>query len=142
MIGDLRDEGVTVLMSTHYIEEAERLSDTVIVMAKGQVVARGRPADLVLEHAGRQVLEVYGPPSHLHEVQEWAASAGRVTRRTGPGSRSCAPKKGTAHSPKGSDAPQPRGHVRPPHRRARDVNRHDDTVCGQRAIESCVGRAS
>jgi lipooligosaccharide transport system ATP-binding protein len=105
LIGDLRDEGVTVLMSTHYIEEAERLSDTVIVMAKGQVVARGRPADLVLEHAGRQVLEVYGPPSHLHEVQEWAASAGRVTRRTGPGLAIMRAEEGNGSFPEGERRP-------------------------------------
>jgi lipooligosaccharide transport system ATP-binding protein len=84
LIDGLREEGVTVLMSTHYIEEAERLSDTVAIMAKGQVVARGRPADLVTEHAGREVLEVYGPPVRVREAQEWAERAGYVTRRTGP----------------------------------------------------------
>ena len=40
-------------MSTHYIEEAERLADEVALMAAGTIVARGKPADLVLEHAGR-----------------------------------------------------------------------------------------
>ena len=84
LIDELRGEGVTVLMSTHYIEEAERLADTVAVMAKGRVVARGRPADLIAENAGREVLEVYGPPSRLREVQEQAAAEGRTTRRTGP----------------------------------------------------------
>ena len=84
LIDGLREEGVTVLMSTHYIEEAERLSDTVAIMAKGQVVARGRPADLVAEHAGREGLEVYGPPGQVREAQEWAEGAGYVTRRTGP----------------------------------------------------------
>jgi ABC-type cobalamin transport system ATPase subunit len=63
LIAALRDEGTSILMSTHYIEEAERLADTVSIMAKGRVVARGRPAELVREHAGQQTLEVYGPPA-------------------------------------------------------------------------------
>lgn len=83
LIDDLRTEGVTVLMSTHYIEEAERLADTVAIMAKGRIIARGRPADLIAEHCGGQVLEVYGPPSYLREVEEQAAAAGHVTRHTG-----------------------------------------------------------
>jgi lipooligosaccharide transport system ATP-binding protein len=83
LIDELRTEGVTVLMSTHYIEEAERLADTVAIMSKGRIVARGRPADLIAEHCGRQVLEVYGPPSHLREVEERVTAEGRLTRHTG-----------------------------------------------------------
>ncbi|HYY04899.1 MAG TPA: ABC transporter ATP-binding protein [Gaiellaceae bacterium] len=84
LIDELRAEGVTVLMSTHYIEEAARLAETVVIMAKGRVVASGPPAELVAEHAGREVLEVYGPPAELRDVEEWAAANGRVTRHTGP----------------------------------------------------------
>ena len=47
LIDRLRSEGTSILMSTHYIEEAERLADTVVVMAKGVAVATGRPGDLV-----------------------------------------------------------------------------------------------
>src|SRR6186713_1579241 len=68
LINRLRYEGTTILMSTHYIEEAQRLADTVLIMSHGEGVARGKPADLVLEHAGREVLEVYGPPARLLEV--------------------------------------------------------------------------
>ena len=68
-------------MSTHYIEEAERLADEVAVMAAGKVVARGRPADLIAEHAGRETAEVYGPPDRLAEV----AGAGGVRRACGCG---------------------------------------------------------
>jgi lipooligosaccharide transport system ATP-binding protein len=85
LIDDLRRGGVTVLMSTHYIEEAERLADTVAVMHRGRIVARGEPVGLVREHAGREVVEVYGPPSYLDEVQQAVAAAGHPTRRTGPG---------------------------------------------------------
>ncbi|MFN8130297.1 MAG: ABC transporter ATP-binding protein [Solirubrobacteraceae bacterium] len=84
LIDGLRTDGVTVLMSTHYIEEAERLADSVAVMAGGRIVARGLPADLVAEHAGREVVEVYGPPARLADVAADAARRGWLTRRSGP----------------------------------------------------------
>jgi lipooligosaccharide transport system ATP-binding protein len=83
LIDALRTEGTSILMSTHYIEEAERLADTVAIMDHGRVVARGRPAELVREHAGVQTLEVYGPPARLVEVREVAESAGYRVRQTG-----------------------------------------------------------
>jgi lipooligosaccharide transport system ATP-binding protein len=83
LIDALRSEGTTILMSTHYIEEAQRLADTVLIMSHGRGVASGPPAALVREHAGREVLEVYGPPERLVEVQAEAAEAGLRTRRTG-----------------------------------------------------------
>ncbi|MBB4664385.1 ABC transporter ATP-binding protein [Conexibacter arvalis] len=84
LIDNLRSEGTTVLMSTHYIEEAERLADTVAVMSRGRIVTQGRPAELVLEHAGREAHEVYGSPARLAELREQAAREGWVTRRSGP----------------------------------------------------------
>jgi lipooligosaccharide transport system ATP-binding protein len=83
LIDQLRSQGTTILMTTHYIEEAERLADTVAIMSEGRVVARGRPGELVGEHAGREVVEVYGPPDRLAEVQAAAAAGGLRTRRTG-----------------------------------------------------------
>ena len=83
LIDALRSEGTTILMSTHYIEEAQRLADTVLIMSHGKAVAAGPPAALVREHAGQEVLEVYGPPARLAEVEADAASHGLRTRRTG-----------------------------------------------------------
>jgi lipooligosaccharide transport system ATP-binding protein len=83
LIDALRAEGATILMSTHYIEEAQRLADTVLIMSHGSAVAAGPPAQLVAEHAGREALEVYGPPARLTEVEAEAAAAGLRTRRTG-----------------------------------------------------------
>ena len=83
LIDILRSEGTTILMSTHYIEEAQRLADTVLIMSHGKAVAAGPPSDLVLQHAGREALEVYGPPSRLAEVEAEAGAAGLRTRRTG-----------------------------------------------------------
>jgi lipooligosaccharide transport system ATP-binding protein len=83
LIDALRSEGTTILMSTHYIEEAQRLADTVLIMSHGKAVAAGPPSKLVTEHAGRDVIEVYGPPMRLAEVEAEAGAAGLRTRRTG-----------------------------------------------------------
>ena len=84
LIDSLRVSGVTVLMSTHYIEEAERLADIVAVMSHGRVIAQGSPAELVLAHAGREVLEVYGSPEELVEVDRLADERAWQHRRSGP----------------------------------------------------------
>jgi lipooligosaccharide transport system ATP-binding protein len=83
LIDALRAQGTTILMSTHYIEEAQRLADTVLIMSHGRAVAAGPPIELVAEHAGREVVEVYGPPARLAEVEAVAQAAGLRTRRTG-----------------------------------------------------------
>jgi lipooligosaccharide transport system ATP-binding protein len=83
LIDQLRSEGVSILMSTHYIEEAERLADTVVIMANGRAIATGPPAELVRTHAGGRAIEIYGPPPRLAEVEAKAASEGLRTRRTG-----------------------------------------------------------
>jgi lipooligosaccharide transport system ATP-binding protein len=84
LIDGLRTGGTTILMSTHYIEEAERLADEVAVMAEGKIVARGRPAELIAEHAGRETAEVYGPPQALAEARRRAEAQGLAVRPAGP----------------------------------------------------------
>ena len=84
LIDGLRAQGTTILMSTHYIEEAERLADEVAVMAQGKVIARGRPSELIAEHAGRETAEVYGPPALLAEVRAKAEHQGLAVRPAGP----------------------------------------------------------
>jgi lipooligosaccharide transport system ATP-binding protein len=80
----LRDEGATVLMSTHYIEEAERLADRVAIMAAGRVVAEGSPGELIRAHAGREVVDVHGSATQLEELRANADANGLATRRSGP----------------------------------------------------------
>jgi len=84
LIDQLRSRGTTILMSTHYIEEAERLADEVAVMHRGRIISRGRPADLIAEHAGRQTAEVYAPPDRLAELRVAAEAAGLRVRPAGP----------------------------------------------------------
>jgi lipooligosaccharide transport system ATP-binding protein len=80
----LRSQGVTILMSTHYIEEAQRLADEVAVMAGGKIIARGKPEQLIAEHAGRETAEVYAPPERLAEVRSAAEAHGLIVRPAGP----------------------------------------------------------
>jgi ABC-type multidrug transport system ATPase subunit len=84
LIDGLRASGTTVLMSTHYIEEAERLADSCALMSHGKVIAGGGPAELVAEYAGERVVEHYGPPDRLVQVEHLARENGLPTRRTGP----------------------------------------------------------
>jgi lipooligosaccharide transport system ATP-binding protein len=84
LIDDLRSRGKTILMSTHYIEEAERLADEVAVMNRGRVIARATPAELIAAHAGTHTAEVYGPPERLTEVKVIAEEQGLPVRPAGP----------------------------------------------------------
>jgi len=83
LIDRLRSDGVSILMSTHYIEEAERLCDTVTIMSHGKAVAVGPPDSLISKHAGPEAIEVYGSPARLTEVEGIARGRGWRTRRTG-----------------------------------------------------------
>jgi len=83
LVDRLRSEGVSILMSTHYIEEAERLADTVTIMSHGKAIASGAPRALIAEHAGPEAVEVYGPPAKLQAVERDAKAKGLSTRRTG-----------------------------------------------------------
>jgi lipooligosaccharide transport system ATP-binding protein len=84
LILSLRDAGATVLMSTHYIEEAERLADRVAIMLAGRLVAEGTPAELIRAHAGREVLDVHGSAAQLSELRAQAEASGLPTRQSGP----------------------------------------------------------
>src|SRR5438067_10908096 len=69
LIDRMRSEGVSILMSTHYIEEAERLCDRVTIMSHGKAVAVGPPRALITEHAGAEAIEVSGSPGRRTGVE-------------------------------------------------------------------------
>lgn len=54
----LKEQGVTLVITTHHMDEAEQLCDRLIVVDQGLIVAEGTPTHLVREHAGREVVEV------------------------------------------------------------------------------------
>ncbi|TFD52957.1 ATP-binding cassette domain-containing protein [Cryobacterium frigoriphilum] len=54
----LKEQGTTLLVTTHYMDEAEQLCDRLVVVDKGQIMAEGSPADLIRRYSSREVLEV------------------------------------------------------------------------------------
>jgi ABC-2 type transport system ATP-binding protein len=85
-IRGLRSLGKTILLTTHYLEEAEQLSDRVAVLREGLIVAQGRPAELMgrggqteirYRRGGEEVVVHTGEPTRvLHELTEEAIQAG------------------------------------------------------------------
>lgn len=57
----LRNQGMTLVLTTHYMEEAQRLCDRVTVMDGGQILDSGRPSDLIHRYIEPHVVEVFGP---------------------------------------------------------------------------------
>ncbi len=58
----LKQRGVTIVLTTHYMDEAEQLCDRLVVMDKAKIVAEGSPRELIERHATREVLELRFPP--------------------------------------------------------------------------------
>jgi lipooligosaccharide transport system ATP-binding protein len=69
-VRELRRAGTTVLLTTHYMEEAERLCDELVVMDQGKVVARGAPRELIEEVLSPETLEVELPTGRHTAVLE------------------------------------------------------------------------
>jgi lipooligosaccharide transport system ATP-binding protein len=83
----LKRRGATLLLTTHYMDEAERLCDRLVVMDKATIVAEGSPRELIARYSTREVLELrFAAPSHLPEP---AASARQAVEEklTGIGDR-------------------------------------------------------
>jgi lipooligosaccharide transport system ATP-binding protein len=57
-IRSLQKQGVTIVLTTHYMEEAAQLCDRTVIMDYGKIIEEGTPADLVKKHVGEKVLEV------------------------------------------------------------------------------------
>ena len=57
----LKQQGVTLVLTTHYMDEAEQLCDRLVVMDKGKIVAMGSPRELIGQHSTREVLELRYP---------------------------------------------------------------------------------
>jgi lipooligosaccharide transport system ATP-binding protein len=62
---ELRTRGISVLLTTHYMEEASRLCDRLIIIDHGQILEEGRPDDLIRKHVGRDVIEIAQPTREL-----------------------------------------------------------------------------
>jgi len=63
----LKQRGVTLIITTHYMDEAEQLCDRLVVMDGGRIVAEGSPAELIGRYSTREVLELRFPPGDTAE---------------------------------------------------------------------------
>ncbi len=85
---ELKRQGMTILLTTHYMEEAQQLSDRVLVMDRGRVILSGPPNDLIEQHLERYVLQASGltdvPPSDDDIRHEHAGDADYFYARTEP----------------------------------------------------------
>jgi len=57
-IRSLQKQGVTIVLTTHYMEEAAELCDRIVIVDNGKIVEEGKPSDLIKKHVGEEVLEV------------------------------------------------------------------------------------
>jgi len=66
-ISSLRRQGKTILLTTHYMDEAQTLCDRLVIMDRGKILVEGPPTDLVRSRIGKDVVEVWGYPPALVE---------------------------------------------------------------------------
>ncbi len=75
----LKEQGTTLVLTTHYMDEAEQLCDRLVVVDKGAIMAEGAPAALIREHSSREVLEVrFGSDRNATAAAELAGIGDRV----------------------------------------------------------------
>src|SRR5213078_4810060 len=63
----LKQRGVTLVLTTHYMDEAEQLCDRLVVMDKAHIVAEGSPRELIAQHSSREVVELRFAPGEQPE---------------------------------------------------------------------------
>jgi lipooligosaccharide transport system ATP-binding protein len=80
---ELTAEGKTLLLTTHYMEEAARLCDRLVIMEGGLIIAEGSPKQLVEEHVSPQVLEFRGRPEDLERLRPIVEAASDAVERSG-----------------------------------------------------------
>ena len=69
----LKSNGLSSLLTTHYMDEASRLCDRLVIMDQGKILVQGKPVDLIREYVGHDVIEVAEPSE---ELQEFVGSEG------------------------------------------------------------------
>lgn len=75
----LKEQGVTMLLCTHYMEEAAHLCNRLVIMHQGRILVEGSPAELVEEYAGREVAEVHASGPQRERVLAQMASRPGLT---------------------------------------------------------------
>ncbi|MEI6209486.1 MAG: ATP-binding cassette domain-containing protein [Desulfuromonadales bacterium] len=65
---ELKQRGLTTLLTTHYMDEAQRLCDRLVIMDQGKILVEGAPLYLIRQHVGNSVIEVVAPCSDLRRM--------------------------------------------------------------------------
>ena len=79
----MKQAGVTIFMSTHYMDEAATLCDRLAIMHHGKILAEGAPDELVDRHAGSEVAQVRVSNGSRQDVVDWIQAAGFDHREVG-----------------------------------------------------------
>ncbi len=79
----LKEKGTTMLLTSHYMEEVEKLANHVFIMDHGKIVASGTPMGLIKKFAGKEVFEIPGNSIDLDKVERSIASCNLETERAG-----------------------------------------------------------
>jgi lipooligosaccharide transport system ATP-binding protein len=82
-LGELRARGVTIILTTHYMDEAERLCDRLVIMDKGKIVAEGTPRELVRENVAAEVVEARLDGRDFRRLEHLARGLGAEVQRAG-----------------------------------------------------------
>jgi lipooligosaccharide transport system ATP-binding protein len=80
---ELKDSGITVILTTHYMEEATRICDRLVMMNNGKILDMGSPSELVKKHIGKEVLEIDYVDDPLAEKIKATAGDNHVIDRYG-----------------------------------------------------------
>ena len=116
LVDELKQAGRTIILTTHYMDEAERLCDRVAIMDHGKVIALGTPKELIALVGGENIVEFAVVESHGSQVSESRPGApgshgSLVPKGEGPGAPT--PASNVSLVPKGEGPPPPgRGPVR------------------------------
>ena len=81
----LRRQGITILLTTHYMEEAAYLCDRLVIMDLGRILVEGSPDELVQEHAAAEVVQIRVPEDERRELAEQLRGKGVEVEETGDG---------------------------------------------------------
>ena len=79
-LSELKARGTTLLLTTHYMEEAERLCDELVIMDHGRILTQGSPRELIVQHVEPEIIEVRGGDAGFEQL---AIAAGCRLERMG-----------------------------------------------------------
>jgi lipooligosaccharide transport system ATP-binding protein len=82
-LDELRARGVTLIMTTHYMDEAERLCDRLVIMDQGRIVAEGSPRKMVREQVSPEVIEARLEGNDFARLEHHAKRLGAEVQRAG-----------------------------------------------------------